>query len=132
MQRTTTVEGRGASASGDDALRAKLLRTLRPIWIALGLLLMVVGLPAAFIPTHVGVVLLMIGLILVLRSSFSWRRRFIKLQRRYPRFVFPIRRLLRREVLPVIWHETLRAERFWLPTDWRTFRAIRRRFRRRR
>ena len=113
-------------------MKATLLRTLRPIWIALGLLLMLIGLPAAFIPTHVGVVLVMLGLIVVLRSSFSWRRRFIRLQRRYPRFVFPIRRRLRREVLPVIWHETLRAERFWLPTDWRTFRRLRRRLRRRR
>ena len=39
----------------------------------------------------------LVGLIAVLRSSFSWRRRFIRLQRRYPRFVFPIRRLLRRD-----------------------------------
>ena len=113
-------------------MRARLLRTLRPIWIGLGLLLMIIGLPAEFSPTHVGVVLVMVGLIAVLRSSFSWRRRFIRLQRRYPRFVFPIRRLLRREVVPVIWHETLRAERFWLPTDWRTFRRIRRHLRRRR
>ena len=119
----------GVGATGETDLTATLLRTLRPIWIGLGLLLMIIGLPAAFIPTHVGIVLVMVGLIAVLRNSLRWRRRFIHLQRRYPRWVFPIRRLLRREVVQVLWHETLRMERFWLPTDWRQLRRLRRRLR---
>jgi hypothetical protein len=73
-------------------------------------------------PTHIGVLLLMVGLIVTLRNSLPWRRRFIRLQRRYPRWVYPLRRLLRWEVWPVIWHETLRMERFWLPTKWRRLR----------
>ena len=118
--------GRGAYASGESAL-TRLIRTLRPLWIALGLLLIVVGLPAAFLPTHIGIVLVMLGLIVVLRNSLRWRRRFIVYQRRYPRWIYPVRRLLRRQIWPVLWHETLRMERFWLPTDWRQLRRARRR-----
>lgn len=102
--------------------------TLRRLWIAFGFALMVIGLPAAFLPTHFGIALVMVGLIMVLRSSLRWRRRFITMQRRYPRWIYPIRRLLRWEIVPVIWHETLRMERFWLPTDWRFLRKLRRRF----
>ena len=105
---------------------ARILRSLRPLWTVLGLILITIGIPTALLPTHIGVVLLIVGLIVLLRNSLRWRRRFIRLQRRYPRWVFPLRRLLRREIWPVFWHETLRMERFWLPTRWRRLRRIRR------
>jgi hypothetical protein len=64
----------------------------------------------------------------VLRASRQARRRVIGLQRRHPKVVFPIRRLLRRqpEILPVLWQQLLRSERFFLPRRWRRARALRR------
>lgn len=81
--------------------------------IALGLVLMALGFIGALLPTHLLGGLLVLGLILVLRNSFRARRSFIRLKRRHPRFLHPLRRLLRRkpEVWPVLWHELLRAER---------------------
>ncbi len=92
-------------------------------WVLLG-----VGLVGAILPLHLGVPLLMVGLIIVLRTSRRARRQFIGLQRRHPRFVFPIRRLLRRdpEVFPVAWQQILRTERFFLPRRWRPARIVRR------
>jgi hypothetical protein len=102
---------------------------------AVGWLLIGVGLVGAILPLHLGVPLLVVGLIIVLRTSRQARRQFIGLQRRHPKFVFPIRRLLRRdpEVLAVAWQQVLRAERFFLPRTWRPARVVRRWiFRRRR
>jgi hypothetical protein len=96
--------------------------------LALGWALIVVGGLVAVLPFHLGVPLLIVGLIIVLRASRPARRFFIGLQRRHPRFVFPIRRLLRRdpEVLAVVWQQILRTERFILPRRWRPARRLRR------
>jgi len=101
----------------------------RALAIGFGSLLMVVGIPLALAPLHLGVPLLVVGLVMVLRSSLPARRKFIKLQRRHPKVVFPIRRLLRREpeVFPVAWQQVLRMERAFLPKSWRTARQMRRR-----
>jgi hypothetical protein len=99
-------------------------------WVLIG-----VGLVGAVLPFHLGVPILIVGLIVVLRTSRQARRQFIGLQRRHPRFVSPIRRLLRRDpqVFPVIWQQALRTERFVLPRRWRPARRLRRLiFRRRR
>ncbi len=95
---------------------------------ALGWVLIGVGFVGALLPLHLGVPVLVVGLIIVLRTSRQARRQFIGLQRRHPRFVFPIRRLLRRdpEVFPVAWQQILRTERFLLPRRWRPARAARR------
>jgi hypothetical protein len=103
-------------------------RAWRFALLAVGWILLVVGLVGSILPGHIGLPLLMAGLIIVLRSSRPARRLFIGLQRRHPRFFFPIRRLLRRkpEVLPVAWQQILRTERFLLPREWRPARRIRR------
>ncbi len=105
-------------------------RVARGAFLTLGWALLVIALPFALLPGHVGVPILFVGLIIVLRSSMGARRRFIGLQRRHPKWLFPIRRLLRREpeVFPVAWQQILRAERFLLPRKWRPARALRRRF----
>ena len=104
-----------------------LRQAMRWMWIGLGLALMAVGLVGVFLPTHVLGVFLVLGLILVLRNSRSARKRFVHMHRAHPRFVHPLRRLLRRkpEVWPVVWHEALRAERI-LPQRWRRLRRWRR------
>ena len=86
-------------------------RLWRNLLVGLGLLLIPLGLVGAVLPTHLLGGLLVLGLILVLRNSIRWRRRFIRIQRRFPRYGHPVRRLLKGEVLPVIWHELLRTER---------------------
>jgi len=99
-------------------------------WVLIG-----VGLVGAVLPFHLGVPILIVGLIVVLRTSRQARRQFIGLQRRHPKFVSPIRRLLRRDpqVFQVIWQQVLRTERFVLPRRWRPARRLRRLiFRRRR
>jgi hypothetical protein len=102
---------------------------LRAAVLAVGLLLMAAGLPLALLPGHLGVPLMVIGLIMVLRTSMPARRKFIHLQRRHPKVVFPIRRLLRREpeVFPVAWQQVLRMERAIFPKSWRTAKFMRRR-----
>jgi hypothetical protein len=92
-------------------------------WVLIG-----VGLVGSVLPLHLGLPLLILGLIIVLRASRQARRQFIGLQRRHPKVVFPIRRLLRRdpEVFPVAWQQVLRTERFLLPRRWRAARRIRR------
>lgn len=93
-----------------------------------------VGIVGAVLPTHLGAIFLVIGLALILRGSYSARRTFIRVQRRHPKMVFPLRRLLRREpeVMPVAWQQVLRTERMVLPRRWRFAGAARRRIVRRR
>ncbi|HWA60055.1 MAG TPA: hypothetical protein VG939_01705 [Caulobacteraceae bacterium] len=109
-------------------------RVTRWLAMAAGLALMAVGVVGALLPGHLGVPVLVVGLVLVLRSSQQARRQFIGLQRRHPKLVFPIRRLLRREpeVMPVAWQQVLRMERMVLPRRMRPARGLRRRFFRRR
>ena len=105
-------------------------RAVRIIWIVIGLVLMLVGLVGMFLPTHLLGVFMVLGLMLVLRNSRSARKRFVRMQRRYPRYVYPLRRLLKTppQVWPVMWHELLRAERI-LPHRYRRLRLWRRRLR---
>jgi len=107
-------------------------RLLRMAAVAVGLALMALGLVGALLPTHLLGAFLVLGLILVLRNSHAARRRFVRLQRRHPRYLYPLRRLLRREpeVWPVLWHELLPAERM-LPHRFRLLRRCRLAFRRR-
>lgn len=86
-----------------------------------------VGIVMAPLPGPFGVPVMVVGLMILLRSSFSAKRAFVKLQRRHPRFVFPLRRLLRREpeVMPVAWQQVLRFERMVLPRSWRFARRVR-------
>jgi hypothetical protein len=108
-------------------------RAAMAVMAALGWLLIAVGLVGAVLPGHLGVPVLLLGLIVVLRSSRQARRQFIFLQRRHPRWVFPIRRLLRRnpQVAAVLWQQLLRTERLLMPRPWRQARAVRRRLFRR-
>ena len=109
-------------------------RLYRAVLMGVGFVLMALGLIGAFLPTHLLGFMLVLGLILVLRNSIRMRRRFIHIQRRYPRYGWPLRRLLRGEVWPVIWHEMLRSERFFIPSRLHRLRrwrfALKRRFKR--
>lgn len=102
-----------ASRGGEPLLT----RLGRVFLLALGGLVLAVGLVLAPLPGHVGLPLLVVGLMIVLRNSFAAKRRFLRLQRRYPKLVFPVRRLMRRkpEIVLVLWQQYLRLERLVLP-----------------
>jgi hypothetical protein len=91
---------------------------------------MAVGLVLSFLPLHLGLPLLVVGLMIVLQNSFKARRQFVNLQRAHPNVVFPIRRLLRRdpEIVPVFWQQVLRVERLIVPARYRFCGRARRRF----
>ena len=112
------------------SVRAAFRRIRRGVWVSLGFVLIAVGAVGVFIPftLHSFGILVVIGLIMVLRNSRAWRRRFVLMHRRHPRFFHPMRRLLRKEpeVWPVIWHEVLRSERWAFPPRWRRLKRWRR------
>ncbi len=110
--------------------RSRRLRVvLRWSLLALGFLLIGVGFVGALLPGHLGLPVMVVGLAVVLRNSRTARRRFVKLQRRHPRWVFPLRRILRspRAIVPVMWQALLRTERFFL-RRWRLLAKLRRRW----
>ena len=114
--------------------RAMMRKGVRLAMVGLGLAIMAIGIPLALLPwLHIpGALILATGLVVVLRNSFTARRTFIRAQRRHPKIVFPIRRLIRREpeVFPVAWQATLRSERLVLPRRIRFLRRLRRMLRR--
>ena len=119
LRADTYAGGRWAAALA--ATGRGLRRAVGILAVVGGGLLMIAGLVLAVLPGHLGIPVLAVGLILVLRNSRRARRSFIVLQRRHPRFVFPLRRLIRREpeVFPVLWQQVLRFERTVFPKRWR-------------
>ena len=101
--------------------------------LGLGASLTLLGVLMAPLPGPLGLPVTLVGLMLVLRNSFRMRRVFIKIQRRHPRFIFPLRRLLRKdpEVAAVAYQQALRVEKVFLPKAWRVSKDIRRRYFRR-
>ena len=106
---------------------------VRWVLLSVGSILIVLGVMMAPLPGPLGLPVTLAGLVLVLRNSFRLRRVFIKVQRRHPRFVFPLRRLLKREpeVAAVTWQQLLRIERVFLPKSWRMGKQLRRKYFRR-
>ncbi len=127
---------------GTAPARAMARRGIRWLLMGLGFILIFLGAAAQLTPLPIhfpGLLVIVGGLVLVLRGSYAARRTFIRVQRRHPKVVFPLRRLLRREpeVMPVAWQSFLRAERgvyriLRLPRRWRMGVAARRRMVRRR
>ena len=101
-----------------DALAREIVaRISRWLLLTLGGIVMLAGLVLAPLPGHVGLPLLVVGLMIVLRNSFAAKRQFVRMQRAHPKMVFPIRRLMRREpeIVLVAWQQYLRVERLVLP-----------------
>lgn len=65
-------------------------------FVVLGSVMIGLGVAIAPLPGPGGVPVMAIGLGMVLRNSPRAKRRFVKLQRRHPRVVSPVRGLLRR------------------------------------
>jgi len=103
--------------ASDEIARDLLARISRFLLLFLGGVIMLVGLGLTALPGHLGLPLLVIGLMIVLRNSFAAKRQFVRMQRAHPKMVFPIRRLMRREpeIVQVFWQQYLRVERLVLP-----------------
>ncbi|ESQ92106.1 hypothetical protein ABAC460_04265 [Asticcacaulis sp. AC460] len=78
-----------------------------------GILLMIFGVAIAPLPGPLGVPPFMFGLILLLRNSIWVKRVFVRLSRRFPKLVGPVRAMLRpgAKVVALMWLNTLRMER---------------------
>lgn len=108
-------------------------RALRTLQIVAGLLIIAIAVPISWLPGPLGLPIAVLGLAIVLQGSMWAKRRFVKLKRRHPNWVFPVRRLMRRrpEFMPVFWQMTLRTERLVLRRSRFLARWRRRTFRRR-
>jgi hypothetical protein len=118
-----------------DALARAFLSGFARIGLTVGgLILVIAGIVLAPLPGPLGLPLTVIGLMMVLRGSFRAKREFVRLQNRHPKFVRPLRRLLRRdpEILPFAWQQSLRVERLVLPRKRRFLVRLRKRLRGRR
>jgi hypothetical protein len=114
-------------------LRESAARAYRIAAITFGSLIIIVGAILTPLPGHLGLPLLVIGLMIVLRYSIQARKQFIRWQKRHPKLVFPIRRLMRREpeVLLVFWQQLLRTEKLVLrKVQWRVLKRGRKHARR--
>lgn len=63
--------------------------------IVLGVLIVMLGLMLGPLPGPGGIPIIAVGLVLILRGSITAKKQFVRLHRRYPKFVGPIRRVLR-------------------------------------
>lgn len=90
---------------------------IKLIMMGLGILLMAVGVVVTPLPGPFGVPIIVVGLIILLRSSTSVKRQFVKLVKKYPRVLGPIRALLRpgAKIVALMWLNMLRCERVVLP-----------------
>jgi hypothetical protein len=133
MQRLSVEAGRPAeTAVGRLYHYGVAARMMRLFLTVAGALVVLLGVLIAPLPGPFGLPIMVVGLMLMLRNSFWARRRFVRLQQRHPRWMFPIRRLLRKqpEILPVAWQQALRLERLLTPRKLRFLVKTRRRFRR--
>ena len=85
----------------------------RTLMIALGVFVVLLGILIAPLPGPMGVPVMVVGLIMILRQSYTARRWFVRAQRRWPKALTPIRRLLGRNppFAQVFWQQILRVER---------------------
>lgn len=96
-------------------------RLVRSGLVTLGGLIMVAGVIIAPLPGPGGIPVMAVGLVVILRNSYKAKRMFVRSQRRWPKLLHPVRRLMRREpeIASVFWQQYLRIERFTVPKRYR-------------
>jgi hypothetical protein len=121
----TRADARNSEVS--NPLAEIVRRVVRIALITAGAAIMIAGFAIAPLPGPFGLPLAAVGLMIVLKNSTWAKRKFIKVQHRHPNWVYPVRRLMRREpeFLPVMWQQTLRMERLVLKRDARVLRRAR-------
>ncbi len=103
----------------------------RPLLIVVGWFLIVISPFIGILPGPGGIPVFAAGAVLVLRNSRGARRWFVRLQRQHPKWISPLRRMLRKrpDMAPWAWQSVLKLERMLVPRSWRAAAGIRRRFR---
>jgi hypothetical protein len=103
------------------------------IMMITGALLMALGLAISPLPGPLGLPVMLVGLVLLLRSSTWVKRHFVRLVHKYPKWLGPLRSLMRphAKFLAVLWRFMLRAEGLALKPRHSLLRRIHRFFRRR-
>ena len=88
-------------------------RLRRLVMLSLGVVIVIAGALIGALPGPGGIPVTTLGLVLILRNSYWAKRQFIKAQRAKPKWVYPFRRLMRKnpEVAPVFWQQALRVEK---------------------
>jgi hypothetical protein len=118
-----TAAPRLADFPGATALVRKVRQWL---WISTGGFLVAAGIVIAPLPGPFGLPISVLGLVVILRHSNAAKRGFIRLQHRYPKWLYPIRRMMRGCVVAVMWQAMLRVERFVVRgRGWRVLRRMR-------
>lgn len=100
--------------------------------MTVGVVVMLVGLIIAPLPGPGGIPVITLGLVIVLRHSYWAKRQFIRAQKAKPNWVYPFRRLMRKnpEIAPVFWQQALRVEKMIVrPRRRRPLPKLRRRIR---
>jgi hypothetical protein len=102
--------------------------------VALGVLVVVTGLVIAPLPGPFGLPLAAVGLVMVLRNSYTARRGFVRMHRRHPRWMAPLRNMMsgRGSFAAAFWRLNLRVERLALRGRFSLLTRLRRRLSRRR
>lgn len=112
-------------------VRSGASRLWRGVLVGLGFLIVVLGIIIAPLPGPMGLPISIAGLVIVLRNSYWAKRQFIRSLRRHPKWLTPVRRLLRprAKFLSIIWHQMLRTEKLVLSkAKDRVLGPVRRRF----
>ena len=96
-------------------------RLMRSGLVLLGVVIVLLGVLIAPIPGPGGIPVIALGLVVILRNSYKAKKAFVRAQRRWPRWLSPVRRLLRKEpeLASVFWQQYLRIERFTVPKKYR-------------
>lgn len=79
-------------------------RLLRSGGVALGLAIVLAGAAIGALPGPGGIPIVSLGLVVILKNSRGARRLFIRAQRRWPKALTPVRRMLRdpSQILPLM------------------------------
>ena len=120
MSYTLTSSLRGYRTS-DARARDLAGKLIRAGLVAIGLLIILLGVLISPLPGPGGLPLVVLGLMIILRNSFKARRHFVRMQRRHPKWVSPLRKLMSRdpEFLKLFWSTLLKMERLILPRSYR-------------
>ena len=103
------------------------------IMMIAGILLMALGVVISPLPGPFGLPLVLIGLVLLLRSSTWVKRHFVRLVHKHPKWLGPLRSLMRprAKFVAIVWRFMLRAEGLALKPRNSVLRRVHRLFRRR-
>jgi len=98
-----------------------------------GGLLVALGLVISPLPGPLGLPVMVLGLVLLLRSSTWIKRQFVRLVQKYPKWLGPLRSLMRphAKFIAILWRFMLRAEGLALKPRNSLLRRARRALRRR-